>query len=144
MNQVLSDLQVTLISLASDLNNRVWMESYIMCCSFLEQAAQSLQFQVMNGGGFDTMVEYDNELDGHISPVLSILNKEETVTSDMTIWVMSLLNYMLYLKGIVYNPNPNDLLKLVKPLQVVKLNIRENRILMEGALTWVDRKLIKE
>jgi hypothetical protein len=51
---------------------------------------------------------------------------------------------MLYLKGIVYNPNPNDLLKLVKPLQVVKLNIRENRILMEGALTWVDRKLIKE
>jgi hypothetical protein len=51
---------------------------------------------------------------------------------------------MLYLKGIVYNPNPNDLFKLVKPLQVVKLNIRENRILMEGALTWVDRKLIRE
>jgi len=115
-----------------------------MCCSFLEQAAQSLQFQVMNGGGFDTMVEYDNELDSHINQVLSILNKEKTVTSDMTIWVMSLLNYMLYLKGIVYNPNPNDLLKLVKPLQVVKLNIRENRILMEGALTWVDRKLIRE
>jgi hypothetical protein len=39
MNQVLSDLQVILVSLASDLNNRVWMESYIMCCSFLEQAA---------------------------------------------------------------------------------------------------------
>ena len=102
MNQVLSDLQVTLVSLASDLNNRVWMESYIMCCSFLEQAAQSLQFQVMNGGGFDTMVEYDNELDSHINQVLSILNKEKTVTSDMTIWVMSLLNYMLYLLSLIH------------------------------------------
>jgi hypothetical protein len=144
MNQVLNDLQLKLVSLASDLNNRVWMESYIVCCSFLEQAAQALQFQVMNGGGFDTMVEYDTELDGHINQVLNILNKQETITSDMTIWVMSLLNYMLYLKGIVYNPNPNDLLKLVKPLQVVKLNIRENRVLMEGALTWVDKKLIVE
>jgi hypothetical protein len=144
MNQVINDLQVVLVSLASDLKNRVWMESYIMCCNFLEQAAQSLQFQVMNGGGFETMIEYDTELDGHINQVLSILNKEKTITSDMTIWVMSLLNYMLYLKGIVYNPNPNDLLKLVKPLQVVKLNIRENRILMEGALTWVDKKLIVE
>jgi hypothetical protein len=88
MTQVLNELQVKLVSLASDLSNRVWMESYIMCCSFLENAEQTHQIQIMNGQGFDTMVEYDTELNNHINQVLDILNQEETITSNMTIWVM--------------------------------------------------------
>jgi hypothetical protein len=51
---------------------------------------------------------------------------------------------MLYLKNIVFNPDPNDLIKFIKPLQIIKLNIKESRVLMEGALTWVDKKMMMQ
>jgi hypothetical protein len=116
----------------------------VLCCSFLENAAQILQIQIMDGQGFETMIEYDVELNTHINQVLNILNKEQSITPDMTVWVMSLLNYMLYLKNIVFNPDPNDLIKFIKPLQIIKLNIKESRVLMEGALTWVDKKMMMQ
>jgi hypothetical protein len=144
MSQILSEPQVKLVSLAFDLNNRVWMEGYVLCCSFLENAAQILQIQIMDGQGFDTMVEYDHELSTHINQVLNILNQEQAITPDMTVWVMSLLNYMLYLKSIVFNPDPEDLIKFIKPLQIIKLGIKESRVLMEGALTWVDKKMMMQ
>jgi len=144
MSQILSEPQVKLVSLAFDLNNRVWMKGYVLCCSFLENAAQILQIQIMDGQGFDTMVEYDIELSTHINQVLNILNQEQAITPDMTVWVMSLLNYMLYLKSIVFNPDPEDLIKFIKPLQIIKLGIKESRVLMEGALTWVDKKMMMQ
>jgi hypothetical protein len=144
MSQILSEPQVKLVSLAFDLNNRVWMKGYVLCCSFLENAAQILQIQIMDGQGFDTMVEYDHELSTHINQVLNILNQEQAITPDMTVWVMSLLNYMLYLKSIVFNPDPEDLIKFIKPLQIIKLGIKESRVLMEGALTWVDKKMMMQ
>jgi hypothetical protein len=144
MTQINNEAQTKLIPLAFDLNNRIWMEGYVLCFSFLENAAQILQIQIMDGRGFETMIEYDIELNTHINQVLNILNQEQSITPDMTVWVMSLLNYMLYLKNIVFNPDPDDLIKFIKPLQIVKLNIKESRVLMEGALTWVDKKMMMQ
>jgi len=144
MTPIVNEAQAKLIPLAFDLNNRIWMEGYVLCCSFLAYAAQILQIQIMDGQGFETMTEYDVELNTHINQVLNILNKEQSITPDMTVWVMSLLNYMLYLKNIVFNPDPNDLIKFIKPLQIIKLNIKESRVLMEGALTWVDKKMMMQ
>ena len=144
MTPIVNEAQAKLIPLAFDLNNRIWMEGYVLCCSFLENAAQILQIQIMDGQGFETMTEYDVELNTHINQVLNILNKEQSITPDMTVWVMSLLNHMLYLKNIVFNPDPSDLIKFIKPLQIIKLNIKESRVLMEGALTWVDKKMMMQ
>ncbi len=92
MTQIVNETQAKLIPLAFDLNNRIWMEGYVLCCSFLENAAQILQIQIMDGQGFETMIEYDIELNTHINQVLNILNQEQSITPDMTVWVMSLLN----------------------------------------------------
>ena len=48
MTPIISEAQAKLIPLAFDLNNRIWMEGYVLCCSFLENAAQILQIQIMD------------------------------------------------------------------------------------------------
>ncbi len=45
MTPIVNEAQAKLIPLAFDLNNRIWMEGYVLCCSFLENAAQILQIQ---------------------------------------------------------------------------------------------------
>ncbi len=60
----------------------------------------------------------------------------------MTIWLMSLVSHMLFIKSIIFNPDPSNLVKLLNPLQKAKVGIKENRIIMDGAITWVEKKMI--
>ena len=60
----------------------------------------------------------------------------------MTIWLMSLVTHMLFLKSILFYPDPSNLVKLLNPLQKAKVGVKENRIIMEGAIAWVKKKII--
>ena len=142
MLEVFGTLQVRLVSLASDSKNRIWMDRYILCCSFLENAVQILQNKIRSDQGYHTMVEYERELTTHIDMILKIFDKKDSVTEDMTIWLMLIVSHLLFLKSIIFNPDPSNLVKLLNPLQKAKVGIKENRIIMEGAVTWVEKKMV--
>ena len=48
MTPIIHEAQAKLIPLAFDLNNRIWMEGYVLCCSFLENAAHIIHIQIMD------------------------------------------------------------------------------------------------
>ena len=75
MLEVFGTLQIRLVSLASESENRTWMDSYVLCCSFLENAAQILQNEIRSGQGYHIMVEYEKELTTHIDMILRIFER---------------------------------------------------------------------
>ena len=140
------DLQIReqLTSLASNYYNRFWMKSYILSCMVIENAAQNIQLGIIGGKGVTTILEYNIEMSRQIDGLSEILRHTNDVTPDMAPWMTSILGHMVFLRNTIHGADINDLVGLLRPLQLIKLGVTESRIGMEEAITNVDKKSLTE
>ena len=140
------DLQIReqLTSLASNYYNRFWMKSYILSCMVMENAAQNIQLGIIGGKGVTTILEYNIEISRQIDNLSEILRHTNDITSDMVPWMTSILGHMVFLRNTIHGVDINDLVGLLRPLQLIKLGVTESRIGMEEAITNVDKKSLTE
>jgi hypothetical protein len=129
-----------LTSLASNYHNRFWMRSYILACMVMESAAQNIQLGIIGGKGVTTVLEYNIEISRQIDNLSEILRHTNDITPDMVPWMTSILGHMVFLRNTIHGADINDLVGLLRPLQLIKLGITESRIGMEEAITNVDKK----
>jgi hypothetical protein len=140
------DLQIReqLTSLASNYHNRFWMKSYILFCMIMENAAQNIQLGIIGGKGVTTILGYNIEISKQIDNLSEILRQTNEITPDMVPWMTSILGHMVFLRNTIHGADINDLVGLLRPLQLIKLGITESRIGMEEAITNVDKKSLTE
>ncbi len=140
------DLQIReqLTSLASNYYNRFWVKSYILSCMVIENAAQNIQLGIIGGKGVTTILEYNIEISRQIDGLSESLRHTNDVTPDMVPWMTSILGHMVFLRNTIHGVDINDLVGLLRPLQLIKLGITESRIGMEEAITNVDKKSLTE
>ena len=140
------DLQIReqLTSLASNYYNRFWMKSYILSCMVIENAAQNIQLGIIGGKGVTTILGYNIEISRQIDGLSEILRHTNDITSDMVPWMTSILGHMVFLRNTIHGVDINDLVGLLRPLQLIKLGVTESRIGMEEAITNVDKKSLTE
>ena len=62
----------------------------------------------------------------------------------MVPWMTSILGHMVFLRNTIHRADINDLVGLLRPLQIIKLGVTESRIGMEEAITNVDKKSLTE
>ncbi len=133
-----------LASLASNYYNRYWMKNYIFGCLIIENAAQNLQLGIIGGRGVTTILEYNIELSRHIDGLTKILLHTNDMTSEMAPWINSILGHMVFLRNTIHGVDINDLIGLLRPLQLIKLGVTESRLGMEEAITRVDKKIFDD
>jgi len=133
-----------LTSLASNYHNRFWMKSYILSCMVMENAAQNIQLGIIGGKGVTTILEYNIEISRQIDGLSGILRHTNDVTPDMVPWMTSILGHMVFLRNTIHGADINDLVGLLRPLQLIKLGVTESRLGMEEAITNVDKKSLTE
>ena len=140
------DLQIReqLTSLASNYYNRFWMKSYILSCMAIENAAQNIQLGIIGGKGVTTILGYNIEISRQIDGLSEILRHTNDITPDMVPWMTSILGHMVFLRNTIHGVDINDLVGLLRPLQLIKLGVTESRIGMEEAITNVDKKSLTE
>ena len=140
------DLQIKeqLTSLASNYYNRFWMKSYILSCMVIENAAQNIQLGIIGGKGVTTILEYNIEISRQIDNLSEILRYTNDITPDMVPWMTSILGHMVFLRNTIHGIDINDLVGLLRPLQLIKLGVTESRLGMEEAITNVDKKSLTE
>ena len=133
-----------LTSLASNYNNRFWMRNYILGCTILENATQTLQFEIIEGRGVTTILEYNIELSKHIDNLSTVIMNTSDISSEMRPWMTSILGHMIFLRNTVHGADINNLIGLQEFLQLIKLGITESRIGMEEAITKSEKKLLTQ
>jgi hypothetical protein len=133
-----------LTSLASNHYNRFWMKSYILTCMVMENAAQNIQLGIIGGKGVTTILEYNIEISKQIDGLSEILRCTNDITPDMVPWMTSMLGHMVFLRNTIHGVDINDLVGLLRPLQLIKLGITESRLGMEEAITNVYKKSLTE
>jgi hypothetical protein len=133
-----------LTSLASNYNNRFWMRNYILGCTILENATQTLQFEIIEGRGVTTILEYNIELSKHIDNLSKVIMNTSDISSEMRPWMTSILGHMIFLRNTVHGADINNLIGLQEFLQLIKLGITESRIGMEEAITKSEKKLLTQ
>ncbi len=140
------DLQIReqLTSLASNYYNRFWMKNYILSCMVIENAAQNIQLGIIGGKGVTTILGYNIEISRQIDGLSEILRQTNDITPDMVPWMTSILGHMVFLRNTIHGVDINDLVGLLRPLQLIKLGVTESRIGMEEAITNVDKKSLTE
>jgi hypothetical protein len=133
-----------LFSLASNYNNRFWMRNYILGCTILENATQTLQFEIVEGRGVATILEYNIELSKHIDNLSKVIMNTNDISSEMRPWMTSMLGHMIFLRNTVHGTDIKNLIGLQESLQLIKLGITESRIGIEEAITKSEKKLLTQ
>jgi hypothetical protein len=110
----------------------------------IENAAQNIQLGIIGGKGVTTILGYNIEISRQIDGLSEILRHTNDITPDMVLWMTSILGHMVFLRNTIHGVDINDLVGLLRPLQLIKLGVTESRIGMEEAITNVDKKSLTE
>ncbi len=120
------------------------MRNNILGCTILENATQTLQFEIVEGRRRATILEYNIELSKHIDNLSKVLMNTNDISSKMRPWMTSMLGHIIFLRNTVHGADINNLIGLQESLQLIKLGITESRIGMKEAITKSEKKLLTQ
>jgi hypothetical protein len=120
------------------------MKNYILGCTILENATQTLQFEIIEGRGVTTILEYNIELSKHIDNLSKVILSSNNKPSEMVPWMTSMLGHMIFLRNVAHGADINNLMELQGSLHLIKLGITESRTGMEEAIAKSDKKLLTQ